>query len=128
MQNGDYSDKGSPTSPSRAKTAGGRSRKQQNAPNKLTGKFGYETCYETNDYHIISGREGLESTQFSILPNTDVFAKTFADKRAPSISRYRERMPLNLEMKVNAKRFENVNKDPQNCSLTKSISQVDFKK
>jgi len=62
------------------------------------GSFSYETCFETDNYHVVSGKNGIASTQFTIEPNIgNVFSKGFTIKRAPAIAGFAKRMPINAE-------------------------------
>ena len=40
-----------------------RNNKRQN------NKFGYDTLYSNNHYHIISGKDDLNNSQFAVVPN-----------------------------------------------------------
>ena len=91
---------------------------------QLSKSFAYDSCYQSESYHVIRGREGLESARFTIEPNHDnVYSGAFIVKAAPDLGRYRDRPALNALHSLHEKRFDNINRDP---TKTKVIGTLNF--
>ena len=91
--------------------------------------WGYETFMNTPNYHIISGKSGLEKLTYSVEKNNDSIIDKFYSsiKQAPEMRRGTVRVPIASEKyPPHAGRFDNINKTPSCHSAVKNKMTLKF--
>jgi hypothetical protein len=72
-------------------------------------RFIYDSVFNTKDYHIISGKEGVEKYNLQIIPNKNRYKdQQFSSvmNHAPSIGKFASRKPITHNRSINDNRFE----------------------